>query len=104
MTIIGRTEPRSPIEEQLLQTIARLDARLFKGTDDERQEIDADVIMRTVVAPALAQARRDAIEVGLRRGLELASDETARPGQTVLRLQETLTKIAASPADYLENE
>lgn len=59
---MARTEPRSPIEEQLLRTIARLDGRLWKGTDDERQERDAEVIMRTVVAPALEQVRRDAIE------------------------------------------
>lgn len=62
MTIIGRTEPRSPIEEQLYETIVRLDSTVWKRSDRERQERDADVLMRTVVGPALAQARRDAIE------------------------------------------
>lgn len=62
MTNVGRTEPRSPIEEQLYETIVRLDSTVWHHSDRERQVRDADVIMRTVVAPALEQARRDAIE------------------------------------------
>lgn len=58
MPTVRRTEPRSPIEEQILQTIARLDGTVWKHSDEERQERDADVIMRSVVGPEIE--RRDA--------------------------------------------
>lgn len=62
------------IEDQLYKTITRLDNRLFRGPDDERRSRYADAIMRTVVGPALEQARASAA----RTMRERASDTVAQ--------------------------
>ncbi|MFE6305016.1 hypothetical protein [Nocardiopsis sp. NPDC057823] len=54
--------------------------------------------------PADAGAQARAFEAGARRGLEIALDEARRPGTTLYGLRDALARMAAAPADYLEDE
>jgi hypothetical protein len=87
VSTVDRTEPRSPIEEQLLRTIARLDGRLWKRSDRERQERNAEVIMRTAIGPALERERE--------RFLQIAADQPGIPDYAHEALARTLTSEEA---------